>query len=117
MRGAEPEAVSRARALRRAQTEAERRLWQALRGRGLNGLKFVRQAPLGPFFADFLCREEKLVIEVDGATHSSDFELAYDRRREHYLREASYRIMRVTNDDVLRNLDGVCDTILALLQR
>jgi very-short-patch-repair endonuclease len=103
--------------LRREQTEAERRLWQVLRGRSLNGLKFVRQAPIGPFFADFLCREEKLVIAVDGATHSSDRELAYDRRREQYLREEGYRIMRASNEDVLRNLDGVCETILAILQR
>lgn len=116
MRGANGPAIDRARALRRDQTDAEQRLWRALRGRALDGLKFVPQEPIGPFFADFVCREKKLVIEVDGATHSSERELAYDQRREHYLRDAGYRIVRVTNEDVFRNLEGVCDTILAALK-
>ncbi|WP_374545567.1 endonuclease domain-containing protein [Rhodoblastus sp.] len=102
--------------MRRDQTEAERSLWRALRGRALDGLKFVRQEPIGPFFVDFVCREKKLVIEVDGATHSTEEELAFDLRREQYLRDAGYRIVRVTNEDVFRNLEGVCETILAALK-
>ncbi len=116
MRGANSPAIDRARALRRDQTEAERSLWRALRGRALDGLKFVRQEPIGPFFVDFVCREKKLVIEVDGATHSTEEELAFDLRREQYLRDAGYRIVRVTNEDVFRNLEGVCETILAALK-
>ncbi|MCI4680581.1 endonuclease domain-containing protein [Rhodoblastus acidophilus] len=116
MRGAAALRTSRSRALRGEQTDAERKLWSALRGRQLGGFKFVRQEPIGPFFADFVCRDQKLVIEVDGATHSTDEERDYDRRREAFLREAGYRVVRVTNDDVFRNLDGVCETILAALQ-
>lgn len=116
MGDAERLATDRARELRRASTAAERKLWDALRGRRLCGFKFVRQEPIGPFFADFVCREKSLVIEVDGATHSSPEELANDQRREKFLRDAGYRIVRVINDDVFRNLDGVCETILVALQ-
>ncbi|MFO1125811.1 MAG: endonuclease domain-containing protein [Methylocystis sp.] len=68
--------------MRAAQTSAEQRLWGALRGRRLSGYKFARQEPIGPFFADFVCREHALVVEIEGATHSSDEELARDAFRE-----------------------------------
>ena len=102
--------------MRRDQSEAERILWRRLRHRGLAGFKFVRQAPIGPFFGDFACREAKLVVEVDGATHSTDEELRRDRRREEFLRAQGYRVARVANDEVYRNLDGVLETILAALE-
>ncbi|MBB4196927.1 very-short-patch-repair endonuclease [Rhodoblastus sphagnicola] len=84
-------------------------------GRRLAGFKFVRQENIGPYFADFLCREHRLIVEIDGATHSTDDEIASDRRREAFLREKGFRLLRVTNDDVFNNLDGVCETILAVL--
>ena len=59
--------ASRARNLRKNDTEAERRLWEAIRNRRLAGFKFVRQLPIGPYVADFACRESKLILEVDGA--------------------------------------------------
>ena len=90
-------------------------MWDKLRGRRLAGFKFVRQESIGPFYADFVCREEKLIVEVDGATHSTPEEVACDARRESFLRNFGYRILRVTNDDVFNNLDGVCETILAVL--
>jgi very-short-patch-repair endonuclease len=107
-----PQHVDRARELRKAETVAEIRLWEALRGRRLSGLKFVRQLPIGPFVADFVCRERKLVVEVDGATHSSDDELAYDARRTEFLEGEGYKVLRVWNLDVFENLDGVCEMIL-----
>jgi len=110
-----PEA-KRARALRRAQTEAERLLWRRLRGRGLAGFKFVRQEPIGPYFADFACRERKLVVEIDGATHSTDEEIRRDERRAAFLRAQGYAIVRFANDDVYRNLDSVLETILAAIE-
>jgi very-short-patch-repair endonuclease len=113
MRGLHIFEADRARGLPRGQTEAERQLWRRLRNRGLGGFKFVRQEPIGPYFADFVCREEMLVDEVDGATHSTDEELAYDERRASHLSLMGYRVARVTNDEVYRNLDGVLDTILA----
>ena len=117
MRGLRIFEADRARGLRRAQTDAERQLWSRLRNRGLGGFKFVRQEPIGPYFADFVCREEMLVVEVDGATHSTDEETAYDDRRTSYLSAVGYRTVRVTNDEVYRNLEGVLDTILAAIER
>ncbi len=107
-----PESLERARELRKGDTAAERRLWERLRGRRLNGLKFVRQLPVGPYFADFVCRDAKLIVEVDGVTHSSDEELRYDAARTEFLEGQGYRVMRVWNVEVLGNLDGVLETIL-----
>ncbi len=103
------------RALRRSDTEAEHRLWQDLRGRRLGGHKFVRQLPVGPFIADFACREHKLIVEVDGATHASEDELTYDERRTSFLVEQGWRVLRIWNHDVFTNRDGVCETILIAL--
>jgi very-short-patch-repair endonuclease len=108
--------TQRARRLRRDLTAAERKLWHALRAHRLAGLSFRRQAPCGPFIADFLCAAARLVVEVDGATHSSGEELEYDRRRDAWFAANGYRVLRVTNDDVYRNLDGVCETILARVE-
>jgi very-short-patch-repair endonuclease len=73
-----PRILSNARSLRHTETAAEIRLWEQLRNRRLCGLKFVRQLPIGYFIADFACRERKLIVEVDGATHGEVREVAYD---------------------------------------
>ena len=72
MRGPDPKHTSLARKLRRGQTSAEQRLWRAIRNRQLDGLKFVRQVAIGPYVADFACRRGRIVIELDGATHSTE---------------------------------------------
>ncbi len=97
--------IRRARALRRQSVPAESRLWGRLRDRRLAGFKFVRQEPIGLFVADFVCREAKLVVEVDGATHSTDQEIAH-----------GYRFVRIHNDDVYRRLDDVLNTMLAAIE-
>jgi len=112
MRGPQPWQTNRSRALRDNDTTAEQRLWRALRNRNLGGHKFVRQEPLGPYFADFACREAKLIVEVDGATHGEPHEVAADAERSAYLETLGYRIRRVTNSDVATNLEGVLDGIL-----
>jgi very-short-patch-repair endonuclease len=118
MRGADKARTSRSRQLRGDQTAAESLLWGRLRGRRLNGFKFVRQEPVGPFFGDFICREAQLIVEVDGATtHSTDAEIAHDERRDAFLRGEGHRVVRVCNMDVLDNLDGICELILAALER
>ncbi|MBV8795881.1 MAG: DUF559 domain-containing protein [Hyphomicrobiales bacterium] len=117
MRGLRLHEALRARGLRQDQTEAERKLWRRLRNRTLGGFKFVRQEPIGPYFADFVCREEKLIIEIDGATHSTDDERHRDERREQFLHDRGYHVARFGNDDVYRNIEGVLDTILAALER
>ena len=96
-----------ARRLRKEMTEAEVVLWTMLRGRSLNGLKFRRQHPIGPFIADFACVSERLVVEVDGATHWTDEELAYDARRTKFLQNNNWRVVRVRNLEAFENLDGV----------
>ena len=106
-----PSQRERARRLRRMDVECERRLWARLRDRRLSGAKFVRQLPVGPCVVDFACREAALVVEVDGATHSTDEELAYDRRRTVFIQLKGWRVLRIQNDDVLRHLDDVLDMI------
>ena len=113
MRGPDPKRSSIARMLRRDQTSAEQRLWRALRNRQLGGHKFVRQLAIGPYVADFACRQTRLVIELDGATHSTEEELASDARRDAYLRGAGYTVLRFRNSEVYEALDAVCDAILA----
>jgi very-short-patch-repair endonuclease len=88
------------------------KLWQQLRSRQLLGYKFVRQEPIGPFFADFLCREKALVVEVDGGQQA---ESERDARREAFLRERGFRVIRFWNNDVLGNLEGVLETIAGAL--
>jgi very-short-patch-repair endonuclease len=111
MRGAD-QRTSRARRLRVNQTDAEKKLWNSLRSRQLDNLKFVRQQPIGRYICDFVCREKLVVIEVDGGQHADSKQ---DAVRDRYLRERGYRVMRFWNNDVLGNLDGVLETIAAEL--
>ena len=108
---------ARARALRQDDTEAERRLWEELRDRRLDGFKFVRQLPIGPYFADFACRERKLVVEVYGATHGTENEVHYDERRTRFLEEQGWVVLRVQNIDVFTARNAVCDAILLALEK
>ncbi len=99
----------RARGLRSRMTNAERKLWYALRDRRFAGFKFRRQAPIGPFIADFVCFEERLVIEVDGGQHANSLQ---DRRRDRWFAANKFRVLRFWNNEVLSNLEGVM-TVLA----
>jgi len=97
--------ASRAAKLRREMTHPERALWQLLRQRNLGGLKFRRQAVIGSYIVDFLCPKLKLVIEVDGESHVGTG--AHDAQRTQSLERDGFRVLRLTNDDVLRDLDAV----------
>ena len=104
--------------LRRETTNAESKLWAELRNRQLGNFKFVRQEPIGDYVADLACREKRLVIEVDGATHSTDEELRRDAVRTAFLERVGYRVIRFQNDDVYNAMDGVLESILtALLEK
>jgi very-short-patch-repair endonuclease len=116
MRGSQPWKTNRSRALRAQHVSAEDKLWRALRNRQLGGFKFVRQAPVEGFFADFLCRQRKLIVEVDGATHGEPGAIRADGARTVALQKAGYRIFRVTNADVFENLQGVLETLHADLE-
>src|SRR6266571_3253212 len=104
MRGPDLKSTSRARSLRQRSTRAELALWLALRDRRLGGFKFARQQPIGPYFPDFVCRERRLIVEVDGGQHADN---SADQVRDAYLRALGYRVVRVWNNEVLGNLDGV----------
>jgi very-short-patch-repair endonuclease len=96
--------------LRRNTTQPEQILWSILSRRQLGGLKFRRQHPIEPYIIDFYCPRVNLAIELDGESHEG--RQAYDADRERFLRNLGLRIIRVTNDDVLNNLDGVAELIL-----
>jgi very-short-patch-repair endonuclease len=98
------------RKLRRQMTEAEAKLWQELRGRRLDEIKFRRQVPIGPYVADFACLEALLVVEVDGSQHAHSLR---DRVRDAELKARGFRVLRFWNDDVLREMGSVCNTIIA----
>ena len=97
--------------LRRLATDAERLLWSRLRDRRL-GVKFRFQHSLGPFVADFVCLQRKLIVEADGGQHIPQA----DRARTAYLRKCGFRILRFWNHDILENIDGVVETILIILE-
>ena len=113
MRGPDRKAASKARGLRKNSTDAEKKLWFAVRDRRLAGFKFIRQKSIGPYVADFLCRDHNLIVEVDGGQHA---ESESDLVRDAYLASEGYRVLRFWNSDVLANLDGVLQTILASLK-
>ncbi len=99
----------RARALRKDMTEAEKSLWYLLRQKNLHGLKFRRQAPLGPYIVDFACLAKKVVIEADGGQHADN---EYDQKRDAWLREEGFTVLRFWNNDILGNRDAVISAIL-----
>ncbi len=101
-----------ARALRGSMTDAERKLWHALRARRFAATKFRRQVPLGPYVADFLCYEKRLVIEVDGSQHADS---KRDEARDRWFAGNGFRVLRFWNNDVLTNLDGVSTAIHSAL--
>jgi very-short-patch-repair endonuclease len=105
--------VARGRRLRRNETEAEHRLWNMIRDRRLGGAKFVRQYAIGPYVADFICREVMLIVEVDGGQHSDS---KTDERRTVYLNGRGYAVLRLWNGDVLTNPDGCWEMIAAVLR-
>jgi adenine-specific DNA-methyltransferase len=95
--------TTRSRRLRRDSTDAERKLWNILRNRQLNGFKFRQQVEIDGYIADFFCPEKRLIIEVDGGQHTPE----RDARRTAFLESQGFRILRFWNNDVLQNLDGV----------
>ena len=104
-----PRKTLKARELRANATPTERKLWLYLSASQLNGYKFSRQIPIGPFICDFVCRAVKLVVEIDG--HSHDNAAEYDSQRSEYLHGLGYQVIRFTNEEVFGNLEGVLISI------
>ena len=104
-----------ARKLRKASTDAEARLWQGLRARQLDGWKFRRQVPMGPYVADFICLDARLIVELDGGQHAE--RQAYDETRSQYLRSQGFDLLRFWDHDVLVNLEYVLEQLLDALHK
>jgi very-short-patch-repair endonuclease len=103
-----------ARELRNNPTDAERLLWNQLRLWQLDGHKFRRQQPLGPYIVDFVCLEKRVVVEVDGGQHAQDASL--DAKRDRWLRDEGFVVLRFWNNDVLKNIDSVKEEVYKTLQ-
>ena len=106
----------RARALRTNQTDAEALLWSRLRSRQINNLKFRRQCPIGPYFADFACLEIGLVIELDGGQHADASGNRYDQKRSDAMAALGFQTLRFWNHEVLSETDAVLEKILQVAQ-
>ena len=104
-----------ARKLRRKQTDAERKLWFLLRDRRLGGWKFRRQFPIDRFVVDFFCVDAHLIIELDGGQHA--LRVDADANRTRILEAMGYLVLRFWNNDVMQNIDGVVEEIVAALER
>jgi very-short-patch-repair endonuclease len=89
-------------------------MWKHLRNRQLLGLKFKRQTPVGPYFADFLCEDMQVILEIDGGQHNDN---AKDEHRSAFLRAQGYDVLRFWNNDVLSNADGVLKSLTLTLSR
>jgi very-short-patch-repair endonuclease len=105
----DPWLIVRARQLRSNQTSAETVLWHKLRASRLAGHRFRRKHPIGPFIVDFVCLAASLIVEVDGPTHGDP---SRDERRDRDLAKRGFRTIRVWNNDVHENIDGVLELIL-----
>jgi very-short-patch-repair endonuclease len=112
MRGARVVKTQRARRLRQTATDAELKLWYRLRSRSILGFKFVRQEPIGPYVADFTCRERGLIVEVDGGQHADS---KRDLVRDQWFVDRRYLVLRFWNNDVMTNIDDVLETIAMAL--
>ncbi|WP_269933521.1 endonuclease domain-containing protein [Aminobacter sp. HY435] len=107
-----PRHIARARELRHGDNIAEAALWNELKAKKLGGYKFSRQVPLGPYYADFVCRQARLVIELDGSQHAGS---SHDARRDEFMHANGYSVLRFWSADTLKNVGAVCETILAAL--
>ena len=105
------EFIAFARELRQKQTDAERALWLRLRNKQLEGVKFRRQQPIGPYIVDFVSFERKLVIEIDGGQHNEEETRERDEERTTWLKERGYQEFRFWHNEVLMNMEGILERI------
>jgi len=109
-----PKTRQTAQRLRREQTPPERKLWQHLKQlKTSHELHFRRQAPVGPYIADFVCFAQKLVIELDGETHLGNVALAHDAMRDAFLHQQGFRVLRFPNRTVVTDVASVVETVLS----
>lgn len=104
-----------ARKLRKNMTNQEKKLWYYLRKRFINNCRFRRQYPIGNYVVDFICREKKLIIEIDGGQHNQDEIKEYDELRSKYLESKGFKVIRFWNNDIDTNIESVVNEISKLL--
>jgi len=107
--------LDNAKSLRRTMTDAEQKLWYHLRAHRFMGRKFKRQKPLGRYVVDFICLEEKLIIELDGGQHAENLE--YDHERDAWLRSEGYTVLRFWNNELMNETEGVMERIRLALSK
>ena len=112
-----PQRRAHAKRMRSEMTDAERKLWGCLRAHRLMGLSFRRQVPIAGFIVDFACPDHNLIVEVDGSQHGQDADLAYDAMRTRRLEQDGWTVLRFWNDDVLRDIDNVCQHIVIVARK
>ena len=103
--------LQKAKELRSDMTIFEQKLWFNLRAKRFMGLKFRRQAPIGNYIADFVCKEKNLIIELDGSEHLEERQTQHDEIRDKFLEEQGYKIIRVYNNEINNNIDNVLEEI------
>jgi very-short-patch-repair endonuclease len=111
-----PQKVIR-RKLRQQPITCERILWSKIRNRQLGGFKFRRQCSIDKYIVDFYCAEVKLVVEIDGATHGTEQEVKYDKKRQGFLEKQDLLVLRYLNVDIKDNLDLVLENILEICKQ
>ena len=112
-----PELKTLCREYRKKPTDAEAIMWECLRNRKLNGYKFLRQHPIGGFIADFYCHQKRLIVEIDGGIHKRKDVHDKDVRRQNFLEQNDYNVIRFTNNEVQQSLEDVLNRILETLQK
>ena len=108
--------IKLAKNLRKNMTKEEVKLWNILKGKSFEGLKFRRQVAIGEYIVDFLCSSNKIVIELDGGQHNEDNNVKYDQTRTKYLEENGYKVIRFWNNDVWNNIEGVIEKLRKILK-
>ncbi len=103
------EVTSLAVALRKNQTIAERKLWSRLRAKQMEGVKFRRQQPVGAYIVDFICFENKVIIELDGGQHMQ--QTGKDQIRDRWFNEQGYKVLRFWDNEIFENFTGVLNSI------
>ena len=107
--------LERAKNCRINKTNAENRFWYYVRNRRLKGYKFIREHMIGAYIVDFVCRAKKLIVEIDGGSHTEIIEIEHDQKRTEYLEKEGYKVIRFWNMEVFTNIEGVLETVLDAL--
>ena len=105
------ELKEKARELRKNMTPQERKLWNIIKNREFYGYRFLRQYIIAPYIVDFICKKEKIIIEIDGSQHNEPEKIKYDNERTEYLISKNYKVIRFWNNEIDENIEGVYEKL------